>query len=383
MTDHVRLGIIGCGNVSMYAHIPAALELDQIELVALVDPTPDRLRDAAALAHLTEASTFPDWRSIVARPDIDAFVIATPQHVRPEIAIAAAAAGKHILCEKPLALSPFDAHAMVETARRASVVFATVHNYVLVPVMQSLKAIISSGEVGELEMATLNFLSVEDRPGTAAYRPRWRHDVRESGGGVLMDMLHAVYLGWWFFDDRPTSVSAFVDRRAADDGNVEDFALVRYGLPNGQVQINMAWGHGTGGIELMGTEGRAIMTTKGFATHPFVPPDTIHVIGRSGERQYEPTREWGPGHVQTLGAFRDAILTGSSPAATGEAGAAVLEAVVGAYEAAATGRDVALPLAQDDPVYRFGAAGIAHLDLPRSSRVARRGLFGVNRIDAG
>ncbi|MEA2526459.1 MAG: hypothetical protein QOF73_3686 [Thermomicrobiales bacterium] len=375
----VRLAIIGCGNVSIYAHIPAALALDDVELVAVVDPTPDRLAAATALAHLPHAAAFTDWRAVVERPDIDALVVATPQHVRPQIAIAAAEAGKHLLCEKPLAVTPAAAHAMVDAARRNGVVLATVHNYTLVPVYQSLKEIVRSGEIGDLETVTLNFLSVEDRPGTAAYRPRWRHDVREAGGGVLMDMLHAVYLGWWFYDDRPSSVSAFVDRRLDPDADVEDYALVRYSLPHGQVMINMAWGKGPGGTELMGTAGRAILVTQSFGTHPFVPPDTIHVYGRHGERQLEPERDWGPGHLQTMASFRDAILTGSPPAATGEDGATVLEAVVAAYKSAALGSEVALPLSPEDPVYQSGAAGIAQLELPAASPVRRRGLFGVGR----
>jgi predicted dehydrogenase len=377
MTTSVRLAIIGCGNVSLYAHIPAALALDRVDLVAVVDPTPDRLRVAAELAHLGVEAAFADWRAVVDLPDVDAVVVATPQHVRPEIAIAAATSGKHLLCEKPLALAPAAAHAMVDAARSNGVVFATVHNYTLVPVYQTLKEIVLGGEIGRLETATLNFLSVEDRPGTAAYRPRWRHDTREAGGGVLMDMLHAVYLGWWFFDERPRSVSAFVDRRLDGDGDVEDYALVRYSLPSGQVMINMAWGHGPGGIELMGTAGRAVMVTKGFGTHPFVPPDTIHVFGRSGERQYEPGRDWGPGHQLTMAGFRDAILDGTPPAATGADGARVLEGVVGAYESAALAREVALPLSTADPVYRHGAAGIAQLDVAVGSPIRRRGLFGV------
>lgn len=376
----VRLGIIGCGNVSMYAHIPAALALDDVELVALADPTPERLAAAADLARLDRSATHADWRALVETPDLDALVVATPQHVRPEIAIAAAESGKHLLCEKPLAVTPAAAHAMVEAARRNGVVLATVHNYTLVPVYLTLKQIVAGGEIGDLEVVTLNFLSVEDRPGAAAYRPRWRHDVREAGGGVLMDMLHAVYLGWWFFDDRPTVVSAFVDRRLDGASAVEDFALVRYTLPRGQVMINMAWGKGPGGIELMGTAGRAIMVPQGFGTHPFVKPDTIHVHGRSGERRFEPEREWGPGHLQTMASFRDAILTGSPPAATGQDGALVLEAVVAAYKSAAICAEVALPLSPADPVFRDGAAGIAQLDVPTSSRVRQRGLYGLGAL---
>ncbi len=376
----LRLGIIGCGNVSTYAFIPAALALDGIDLVALADPTPERLAAAAETANLSGDACHTDWHNIVDRPDVDALVVATPQKVRPEIAIAAANAGKHVLAEKPLALSPAEAWRMVDAAKQSGVVLATVHNYTLVPVYRALKDVVTSGEIGDLEIATLNFLSVEDRPGTAAYRPRWRHETAEAGGGVLMDMLHAVYLGWWLFDDRPTAVSAFVDRRLDSDGDVEDLALVRYTLPRGQVMVNMAWGKGPGGIELMGTAGRAIMTTRDHLTHPFVPPDTIHIFGTTGERQVEPDHAWGPGHQLALSNFRDAIETGVPLAASGEDGALVLEAVVGAYKSAALSCEVLLPLSPEDSVYQKGAIGVADYAVSERSPVRRRGLFGVTPI---
>ncbi|GIW04281.1 MAG: dehydrogenase [Thermomicrobiales bacterium] len=373
----VRVGIIGCGNVTMYAFIPAMLSLEGVELVALADPTPERLKDAAEAGKVGPEACTSDWREVIGRADVDAVVIATPQRIRPEIARAAAEAGKHILAEKPLALTPAEAWSMVEAARRAGVVLATVHNYTFMPVYQMIKEIIQSGEIGRLETVVLNFLSVEDRPGAAAYRPRWRHDVREAGGGVLMDMLHAVYLGWWFFDERPVSVSGFVDRRLDQDGDVEDYALVRYTLPSGQAMVNMAWGKGPGGLEIAGSDGRIILVNKDHLTHPFVPPDTIHVFGRSGERQYEPERGPGYGHLQTVASFRDAILKGTPPAATGEQGAHVLEAVVGSYKSCATGCEVRLPLSPEDPVYQKGALGIADLGVAEHSPIRRRGLYGV------
>jgi hypothetical protein len=119
------------------------------------------------------------------------------------------------------------------------------------------------------------------------------------------------------------------------------------------------------------------MTTRDYLTHPFVPPDTIHVFGTSGERQIEPETAWGPGHQLALSNFHDAIETGAPLAASGEDGALVLEAVVGAYASGALGCEVPLPLSPNDPVYQRGAAGIAELAVSDRSSVRRRGLFGV------
>ncbi|MGH2531323.1 MAG: Gfo/Idh/MocA family protein [Thermomicrobiales bacterium] len=372
----MRVGIVGCGNVGLRAFIPAVIATEGLQLVAVADPTPSRLGAAAEAGGLESGALHLNWSELIARPDVDAVIVATPQQARPEIAIAAAAAGKHLLCEKPLAAAPADATRMVDAARQQGVLLATVHNYQFLSVYEDLKQIVTSGEIGELEVATLNFLSVEDRPGAGDYRPRWRHDVAQSGGGVLMDMLHAVYLGFWLFDARPTRVSAYVDRRRDDSGDVEDIALVRYDVPGGCVMVNMAWGEGPGGVDLMGTAGRALLVTERHGTHPFVAPSCIRVVGRHGERTFPPEPNGRTGHACTVENFRDAVLNLAPAAATGEDGVAVLEAVVGAYESATLEREVHLPLSPDDPVYRRGALGVSELAVPIDNRVRQRGLFG-------
>jgi predicted dehydrogenase len=220
-------------------------------------------------------------------------------------------------------------------------------------------------------------MGVEDRPGTAAYAPRWRHATAEAGGGVLMDMLHAVYLGDWLLDSRPVAVAAAIDRRLGGDGDVEDLALVRYRYPNSHAQINMAWGVGPGGIEISGTAGRIVLVNQGHGTHPFVPADHIVVAGEAGERTIAPEPPAAFGFAAVYDDFRDAVAADRPPMSSGADGARVLEAVVGAYAAGALGREVALPLAADDPVRRRGAAGIGELDLPPDSPVRRRGMYGV------
>ena len=208
--------------------------------------------------------------------------MATPQRFRPEIVIAAAKAGKHILAEKPLALTPADAQAMIDAARANDVTLATVHNYHFMPVYRDIKAVLDSGEIGQPEIAVLNYLGVEDRPGAAAFVPRWRHSAAESGGGVLMDMLHVVYLANWFMGGPPVAVSAWIDKRLEGDGDVEDIALVRYVYPHGQALVNMAWGVGPGGIEIGGTLGRVVDGERGVRHAPVRPRRAGPRRGRVG-----------------------------------------------------------------------------------------------------
>ena len=375
----MRIGLIGCGNIGLNAHIPAVAANEGMTIVAAADPTPDRLAAAGAAAGLDTADLYTDWRDLLARDDLDAVIVATPQRFRPEIVIAAAKSGRHVLAEKPLALTPADAQAMIDVARENGVVLATVHNYHFMPVYQDIKAVLDSGEIGRPEIAEMNYLGVEDRPGAAAYVPRWRHNSAESGGGVLTDMLHIVYLANWFMGGPPQAVSAWVDRRLDGDGDVEDIALVRYDYPTGHALVNMAWGVGPGGVEIGGDKGRLIMETKGYGTHPFVPAERLNVVSAAGERSWKPEEPVAYGMVGILADFRDSAASGGQPIASGEAGLQVLDAVLGAYVAGALGSTVPLPLPADHPVYQKGAAGIADLELPATSPIVRRRLFGVGR----
>ncbi|MCC7024210.1 MAG: Gfo/Idh/MocA family oxidoreductase [Thermomicrobiales bacterium] len=377
----MRIGLIGTGNIGVNAHVPAVRANEGMTIVAAADPTPERLRAAAEAAGLGPDDLYADWRDLLARDDVDAVIVATPQRFRPEIVIAAANAGKHILAEKPLALAPADAQAMIDAARRNGVTLATVHNYHFMPVYQDIKNVLDSGEIGAPEIAVMNYLGVEDRPGAAAYVPRWRHSAADAGGGVLTDMLHVVYLANWFMGGAPESVSAWIDRRLDGDGDVEDIALVRYDYPNGHALVNMAWGEGPGGVEIGGTKGRIVMENQGFGTHPFVPAERLSVVGASGARSWRPGEPSAYGMTNVLANFRDAVASGSEPMASGEAGLRVLDSVLGAYLAGALGTPVSLPLPEDHPVYRKGTAGIADVELPVSSPVARRGLFGTRRAE--
>ena len=375
----MRIGLIGCGNVGVNAHIPAVQANEGMIIVAAADPTPERLQAAAAAVGLEPDDLHADWRELLARKDVEAVIVATPQRFRPEIAIAAAAAGKHVLAEKPLALTPADAQAMIDAAREHDVTLATVHNYHFMPVYRDIRDVLDSGEIGQPEIAVLNYLGVEDRPGAAAYSPRWRHRAADSGGGVLMDMLHVVYLANWFMGGPPRAVNAWVDKRLEGDSDVEDIALVRYAYANGQALVNMAWGVGPGGVEIGGTRGRVVMTNKGFGTHPFVPAARLDVVAESGSRSWTPRDPVAYGMAGIAADFRDAVAASRQPLASGESGLRVLDAVLGAYGSAALGAEISLPLPPDHPIYTKGSAGIAELDLPATSPVLRRGLFGAGR----
>lgn len=372
-----RVGLIGCGRIGLGMHARAYQALsDEFEVVAVADPTESRRELAREQLGLPAASAYADYHDLLERDDLDFVDVTTPQDVRRAIVVAAAEAGKDVLAEKPLATVPRDAAEMVATAERCGIVLAVNHNYLFLPENVAISRLIDSGAIGQVEVAIQNFLGVIDHPGAAEYRPRWRHDHLAAGGGVLMDMLHAVYLAERYLGGPIRRVSATVDRRLGDDGQVEDLALCRFEHDQGYALVNVGWGKGPGGIAIMGTEGRIVVTYRDFGTCPFEPLEDVVVVTDQGARSELPElpREY---FRPVLADFVRSRIERRAPAADGAAGQRALEAVLAVYESAALERTVDLPLAPSDPVYQLGVAGLAELDLPASSVVRRKRIFGV------
>ena len=375
------VGLIGCGNIAMGHLVGWAAHPAGFVPVAVADPTPERLELGRATAGLGPSDAYADYRDLIARDDVGVVDVCVPPHVRREIVIAAARAGKHILSEKPLATVPADAAAMVEEARKAGVTLGLVHNYLFQPEIILARELIRSGALGQVEIVIMNYLGVQDIPGNAAYAPTWRHDLARSGGGIFIDIIHLAYLAEALLDRRVERVSAYATARTMGAG-VEDVVSSRFETPDSTALINVGWSSGPhgidgpGGIEVSGTDGRLAITYENGGT--FAPFRELRLTDRAGTRVVETTATAPQGTVPlAVEEFAGAVAAHRAPAAPGEDGQRTLEAVMAAYESAALGRTVALPLEPSDPLFLRGAIGLRELELPDWSPVRRKGIFGV------
>jgi predicted dehydrogenase len=378
------VGLIGCGNIAM-AHLTGwAVHPGGYAPVAVADATPERLEIGRLTAGLQASDAYSDYRDLIARDDVGVVDVCVPPHVRREIVIAAARAGKHILSEKPLATVPSDAAAMVDAADRAGVTLGVVHNYLFQPEIVLARQIIASGALGQVEMVIVNFLGVHDFPGAAAYRPTWRHDLAQSGGGILMDIMHLVYLAEALLDRRIDRVSAYANARAAGAG-VEDIVSCRFETPDSAAIVNVGWSFGPdgidgpGGVEVSGTRGRLAILNENGGT--FAPFRELRLTDGDGTRAVATSDVVSVETVPlVVKEFAEAVAAGRSPVATGKDGQRYLEAVLAAYESAALGRTIALPLDHADPVFLRGVIGLRELELPAWTQVSQKGIFGVGGV---
>ncbi len=200
----LRIGMIGYGFVGK-AHSNAYLKVNQFfelehrpVLQALCARNSDQARTFAD--NWGYASVESDWRSLIERDDIDAIDICAPNHVHREIAVAAAEAGKWVLCEKPLAMDVAEAEAMTEAVEKAGVPNLVWFNYRRVPAIALAKQIIDEGRVGRTYHYRATYLQdwtiAEDVPqGGAAL---WRLDADIAGSGVTGDLLaHSIDTAMW------------------------------------------------------------------------------------------------------------------------------------------------------------------------------------------
>jgi predicted dehydrogenase len=355
VTPALRLGLIGCGRVVERFHLEALRAIPEARVVSLMDADARRLQVVGDLLGIDPGRRHRDYRRLLDERDLDAVSISTPPGSHAEIAVAAAEAGKHVVCEKPMATTLADADAMIAAARRHRVLLSVHHNYLWFPENEAAVRVIRAGRLGALVFTTINCLGLPYFGGT------WRlHDLAASGGGILLDMLHLIYLTNAFFQAAPLRVDARVGRVGGQPIRVEDFALVRVEYPAGYGEINVSWGRGWGGTQLMGTEGRLLYAYRHFTSVNYERPDRLVLITERGETDiaFPPAPPFSEGPFRQ---FVTAALSGAPLRVSGEDGRAAVEIALAGYESAALRRTVALPLAPDDPVYRRGVVGLAEL----------------------
>jgi len=179
----LKWGLIGCGDISRKRVAPALRDLSGCDLVAV-----SRANFAMAQSFADEFGArraYAHWQELIADADIDAVYIATPVHLHAEQTIAAARAGKHVLCEKPMALNVIECEEMIAAAKANKVKLGVAYYRHFYPVVARMRQIIADGEIGQPVLAQINAFEWFD---PAPANPRhWLIEKAQSGGGPMFD----------------------------------------------------------------------------------------------------------------------------------------------------------------------------------------------------
>jgi predicted dehydrogenase len=237
VSRRLRGAILGFGNVAERGHLPAWRERDDVELVAVAEPDPARRARASAL--LPEAACHADAAELLRQHRVDFVDIAAPPGLHAPLIVTAAAAGVHIVCEKPLVVSLDEMRRVRDVVARTGVTLFTVHNWVYSEPFRRVRTLVDQGAVGRLLSIAIDVT----RDGcAAAAADGWRTRGALAGGGILVDHgWHAFYLVLGFAGERPLSVRARLDRRRYVSADVEDTAECTIGFPTIEARVRLTW----------------------------------------------------------------------------------------------------------------------------------------------
>ena len=219
--DRMGIGLIGCGGIARSAHLPAIAALcEHVELRATADVDAEAAAAAAApwgAAHST------DYRAVLARPDIAAVIVATPEYLHAEQVSAAAAAGKHVLCEKPLARTLAEADRMIDACASAGVHLLIGHSRRFTRRYMEIRAAIDRGEIGAVRLLRENERRSRGRPQVWWSPAHWTGNPQISGGAPMINAVHETDLLRWFSGQEAESVQAEINVTIPENVGVIDF----------------------------------------------------------------------------------------------------------------------------------------------------------------
>ena len=326
----MKVGILSFAHVHApgYAHCLTAMP--DVELAAIAD---DEARGREAVARFG-GEFYGDYRDLLARDDIPAVIVTSATAHHREMVLAAAAAGKHVLCEKPLATRYADAQAMIRACRERGVKLQTAFPMRFSPPAIALRDLVRQGAVGTplAVMAT--------NPGRLP--PGWFSDPELAGGGAVMDhTVHCADMLRWIFDEDVVSVYAEVDTRIHPGLPSDDVAVLMLRLESGIVaSLDPSWSRPKtwptwGGLTMDVVGDRGVISLDAFSQN-------LELVEDRGERiSLVP---WGgggdPGLIRS---FVDAVRNDTAPLVSGEDGLHAMAVALCAYESAKRREAVSCP----------------------------------------
>ncbi|OME86028.1 oxidoreductase [Paenibacillus sp. FSL A5-0031] len=359
----LKIGIIGCGGIANQKHMPSLAKLSHMgEMVAFCDVIEEKAQKAAQDFGSEGAKVYADYKKLLEDESIDVVHVLTPNLQHSYITVDALEAGKHVMCEKPMAINSIEAKKMVDAAKRTGKKLTIGYQNRFRNDSQILHKACREGDLGDIYMTKAHAVRRRGVPTWGVFL-----DKEQQGGGPLIDLgTHALDLALWFMDNyKPKSVSGSVYHKMADkfEGNmmgawdperydVEDSAFGFIKMENGAtIFLEASWILNTTDAKeamttLCGTEGGAEMK----ASSTFGKSDVIFNSAKHGQLvETKPSFSggiayFGPGAeddgVKEARQWLDSIINDTEPLVKPEQAYVVTQILEAIYKSAETGKVV-------------------------------------------
>lgn len=341
MPETLRFGLIGCGRIAPH-HVHAIQTLPAARLAAVVDIIEDR---AYRFADDYGADPYLNYADMLQRPDIDAVCICTPSGLHAQMALDAAHAGKHIIVEKPMALSLADADAMIAAAKENGVRLCVAFQNRFNPPIQDLRLAVQSGRLGRLLLgnATVRWYRAQEY-----YEDGWHGTWAMDGGALMNQSIHHVDALIWLMGEPVESVFAYTatlaHRMEAEDTVVAALRFASGALASIEASTITFPTDLEGSLTLLGERGS--VKIGGVALNRKELWKIDGELEREADilsaNQPDPLSVYGTSHPHVFADFAAAIQENREPFVNGEEGRRALAVVLAVYESARTGQPVKL-----------------------------------------
>lgn len=335
-SKRVGYAVVGLGHIAEHAVLPAFKHSRNSKLVAVVSGDAAKAKRLAKRFGADGHFTYDSFSECLRNPSVEAVYIATNNSTHAEFTLRSAAAGKHVLCEKPLAASVEECQQMVEACRKNNVKLMTAYRKYFEPASVELKKLIDSGRLGQLKIIHTSFTF------TIPTHKAWHFDARLSGGGSLVDVgVYCVNTVRWLTGLEPMEAAAH--SWTSDPirfREVDETICFQLMFPDGLCM------QGSSSFAAAPTSFLRVIGTKGWAAlDPAYSYDDVRnlfgvVAGKSFERKFKPVEEF---HLE-LDHLAQCIRANHNPAPDGVAGlrdVAVMQAI---YEATKANHSVTIHL---------------------------------------
>ncbi|MFB0843281.1 Gfo/Idh/MocA family protein [Paenibacillus oleatilyticus] len=328
----VRFAVVGCGGISS-SHFTGIERAPEAELAAVCDVDAGRAEQYGAKYGV---KAYTDYGQLLTDPDVDVVCLCTPSGMHAGQTIQAAEAGKHVVCEKPMAIRLSDAERMIEACDVIGVKLATIFPRRMSPASQFVKKLLDDGKLGRLSLCSgyVKFYRDQAYYDSAGWRGTWAMD----GGGAMMNQgIHTIDLLQWLAG--PVDSLHGYARNVLRDIEVEDTAVASLQFKSGALgsieATTTAYNQPDHRIVLHGDKGTIVLTGDEITT--------LDVIGeRVDIPQFEPFAVIPDGHAAQIRDMALAVLHDREPVVTGLDGKHSLEIILSTYESYRSRREILL-----------------------------------------
>src|SRR5215213_10265260 len=328
----VRVGLIGSGGISN-AHGKGFIKhADKIKCVALCDVSGENLEKRSEQLKDVGAppKQFKDWKAMLKEigGEIDAVDICLPHHLHAPAILDAAAAGKHVLCEKPMCMSLAEADQIAAAVSKSGVTYMSAHNQLFMPVVQEAKRLIDGGEIGRVLWLRSQDCFRAGGEGGNPFKGSWRANLKTQGGGELIDTgYHPSYRLLYLAGSPAVSIHGQMGRYVQQIEG-EDTASVQVRFASGALgEILTSWAfplpYGTHHIHVMGESGQI-----------FGSENTLYHLPKGATEPTKRTFDAVDTFEAEISHFADCLCEGKRPIHSVEEGRAVLELILNASKSA-------------------------------------------------